>query len=60
MSHFKQPNIERKIFACTTKYNRLLEMCIAQHVEMKSVFLFQPLKRLVSTAVKSEKLATTF
>ena len=28
----------------TTKYKRLLEMCIVQHVEMKSVFTFQSKK----------------
>ena len=27
MSHFSQPNIERKNCVWTTKYNRLLEMC---------------------------------
>ena len=35
-------------------------MCIIQHVEMKSVFTFQPTKRLVSTTVKSAKPAATF
>ena len=45
MSHFNQPNIERKNCVWTTKYKRLLEMCIVQHVEMKSVFTFQPIKR---------------
>ena len=35
-----------------TKYERLSEMCIVQHVETKSVFTFQPKKRLVSTTVK--------
>ena len=58
MSHFDQPNIERKICVWTT--SRLLEMCILQHVKMKSVFNFQPMKRLVSTTVKSAKPAATF
>ena len=58
MSHFNQPNIERKNCVWTT--SRLLEMCIVQHVEMKSVFTFQPKKQLVSTTVKSAKPAVTF
>ena len=60
MSNFNQPNIERKIRLWTTKYESLPEMCIVQHVEMKSVFTFQPIKRLVSTTVKSAKPAATF
>ena len=32
-------------------------MCIVQHVEMKSVFTSHPIKRLVSTTVKSAKPA---
>ena len=35
-------------------------MCIVQNVEMKSVFTFQPIKRLVSTTVKSAKPAVSF
>ena len=35
-------------------------MCIVQLVEMKSVFTFQPIEGLVSTTVKSAKLAATF
>ena len=50
MSHFNQPNIERKNFVWTT--SRLLEMCTVQHVETKSVFTFQPMKRLVFTTLK--------
>ena len=34
-------------------------MCIVQHVEMKSVFIFQPKKRLGSTTVQSAKPAAT-
>ena len=60
MSHFRQPNIERKNCVWTTKYKRLLEMCIVQHVETKSLFTFQPIKRLVSTTVKSAKPVATF
>ena len=44
----------------TTKYKRLLEMCIVQHVEMKSVFTFQPIKYLDSTTVKCANPAATF
>ena len=39
MSHFNQPNIGRKNCVWTTKYMRLLEMRIVQHVEMKSVYI---------------------
>ena len=60
MSHFNQTNIERKKFVWTTKYERLWEMCIVQHVEMKSVFTFQPVKQLVSTTVNQAKPAATF
>ena len=60
MSHFSQPNIERKTCVWTTKYERVSEMCIVQHVERKSVFTFQPGKRLVSTTVKSAEHAATF
>ena len=41
-------------------YEKLSEMCFVQHVEMKSVFTFQLMKRLVSTTVKSAKPAVTF
>ena len=60
MSHFNQPNIERKICVWTRKYKKLSEMCIVQLVEMKSVFTIQPIKCLVSTTVKSAKPAATF
>ena len=60
MSHFNQPNIERKNCVWTTKYEKLSETCIVQRVEMKSLFTFQPIKRLVSTTVKSAKPAATF
>ena len=56
MSRFNHPNIERKTCVWTTKYERLLEMCIVPHVETKSVFTSQPIKRLVSTTVKSHVL----
>ena len=58
MPHFKQPKIERKNCVWTT--SRPSEMCIVQHEEMKSVFTLQPIKRLVSTTVKSAKPAATF
>ena len=35
-------------------------MCTVQYVEMKSVFTFQPIKRLVSATVRSSKPAATF
>ena len=40
MSQFNQWNIEKKICVWTTEYEKLLEMCVIQHVEMKSVFAF--------------------
>ena len=57
-SHFNQPKIERKKCVWTT--SRLSEMCIVQHVEMKNVFTFQPIKGLVSTTEKSAKPGATF
>ena len=60
MFHFKQLIIERKKCVWTLKYTRLLETCIVQHVEMKSVFKFQIIKRLVSTTVRNAKPAATF
>ena len=60
MSHFNQPNMERKNCVWITKNEKLSEMCIVQHVEMKSVFSFQPTKRLVPTTVKSAKPFATF
>ena len=55
MLHFNQSKIERKNCLWTTKFDRLMEMCIVQHVEMKSVLTFQTVKRLVSTIVKKCK-----
>ena len=60
MPHFNQPNIVRKSCVGTTTYKRLMELCIVHHVEMKSVFTFQPRKRLVFTSVRSVKPAATF
>ena len=60
MSHFNLPKIERKNSLWTTKYEKLSEMCIDTHVETKSAFTFQPIKRLVSRTVKSAKPAATF
>ena len=60
MSRFNHPNIDRKNCVWTTKYKRLSEMCIVQHVEIKSVFTFQPKRRPVSTTVTSANLAATF
>ena len=60
MSHLNQTNIERKNCVWTTKYERLLGLCIVRHVESKSVFSFQPIKRLVFTTLKSAKPAARF
>ena len=51
MTHFNHPNMERENCVWTKKYERLSEMCIVQHVQ--SVFTFRPIKRLVSTTVRS-------
>ena len=56
-SHFNQWNKGRKKCVWSTKYKRQLEICIVQHLEMKSVFTLQPIKPLVSTTVKSAKPA---
>ena len=60
MSYLNQTKIEKKNCVWTTKYERLSEMCIVQHVEMNCMFTFQPMKRTVSTTLKSAKLAATF
>ena len=52
--------MEGKNRVWTTKYKRLLEVCIVQHVKTKKVFTFQPVKRLISTTVKRVKPAATF
>ena len=59
MSHFNQSKIERKNYVWTTKYKRLLEMCIVQHVEMKEVFTFQLTKLPKPTTVENAKPALT-
>ena len=59
MPHFNLPNLEKNC-VWTTKYKRLLEMYFVQHVEIKSVFTFQPKKQLVSTTVKNAKPTATF
>ena len=60
MPRFNQPNTQKKNCEWTAKYQILLEMCIVQHVELKSVFTFQPIKRPVSKTVKNAKPAATF
>ena len=60
MSHFNQPNKERTNIVWTTKYKKLLEMCIVQYVAMKCVFISKILTQLISTTVKSAKPSTTF
>ena len=56
----RSPSPRIELCHILTKYERLSEMCIVPHVETKNVFTFQPIKRLVSTTVKSAKLAATF
>ena len=55
---FQSTKDERK--NCVWTASKLSEMCIVQHVEMKSVFTFQPIKRLVSTTVKVQSLLQRF
>ena len=57
---FQSTKYRKKEFCVEKKYERLLEMCIVSNVETKSVFTFHPIKRLVSTTVKSAKPAATF
>ena len=57
---FQSTNYRKKELWWKTRYERLSDICIVQHVEMTSVFTFQPIKRLVSTTVKSPKPAATF
>ena len=45
----------KKEMCVTTKYRRLLEICIVQHVELKSVFTFQPTRTPVYSTVKGAK-----
>ena len=60
MAHFNQPNMGRINCVWTTNYKRLLEIKNVQHVEMKSVFTLQPIKRLRSMTVKIENRSATF
>ena len=60
MSRSNQPKKQGNKCVWTTKYKKLLEMCIVQYLKKKSVFTFQPKKRLVPTTVKSAKSAATF
>ena len=60
ISHFNQPNIEKKNCVWTKKYKRLMEMCIVQDVETRSVFTFQLIKSLVFMSAKNARPAATF
>ena len=57
---FQSTKYGKKELCVDNKVRETLEMCIVQHVDLKSVFTFQPIKRLVSTTVKSAKAAATF
>ena len=59
---FNQANrarMECSFWIWKTKYRKLLEMCIAQSVKMKSLFTFKPIKLLVFTILKAAKPALT-
>ena len=50
----------RKKKNCVWTTSRLSEMCIVPHGETKSVFTFQPIKRLVSMTVRGAKPVAMF
>ena len=50
----------RKKELCVDNIKTIGEICFDPHVEMKSVFTFQPTKRLVSTTAEGAKPATRF
>ena len=60
MSLFNEPNIERKNCVQTATYERLLGMCIVQHVEVKSVFTFQPINVWFLRVKKVQNLLQRF
>ena len=57
---FQSTKFRRKELCLDNNLKRLLEISFVRHVEMKSVFTFQPKKRLVSTIAKSAKPAVKF
>ena len=59
MSYFNQANIEGKL-CVDNKIQETFGDVYGRHVEMKSVFTFQPIKRQVSNTVKCAKPAATF
>ena len=59
MSHFNQPEIERRNCVRTTKYKRILEKYFVQLVEMKVFITLQPTKLPLPTTVESAKPALT-
>ena len=50
----------KKELCVDNKVQETIEDVYCLHVETKSVFTIQPIKRLVSTTVKSAKTAATF
>ena len=60
MSHFNQPNTERKNLSVDNKVRESIGDVYCPTFGMKSVFTFQRVKGLVSTTVKSAKPAATF
>ena len=56
---FQSTKYRKKELCLVNKVRVTIEVCVVQHVEMKSVFTIQPIKRLVSTTVKNAKPAST-
>ena len=56
---FQSTNYRKKELCVDNKVQEALGD-VLQHAETKSVFTFQPIKRLVSTTVKNAKPAATF
>ena len=57
---FQSTKYRNKEFYVDNKVRETIGDVYVQHVEMKNVLTLQPIKRLVSTTVKSAKPASTF
>ena len=57
---FQSTKFRKKELSVDNKIQEIIGDCIVQHLVMKIVFTFQPIKRLVSTTVKSAQPAATF
>ena len=57
---FQSTKYRKKELCVDNKVRETIGDVYCPHVETKSGFTFQPMKRLVSTTVKSAQLAATF